>query len=132
MVRNLAERFAAAWRHSGCSGKGDWRWHPMAERLLGCAGRLVDCQHGVHCGALLTGFLHDTVLDRYRARISLLGTLMSGASCFATPHAAQASVGAEKRTGESGSSDGKAGKAETSVQPAEPWEERENSVGSIC
>ncbi len=60
---------------------------------------------------------------------SLLGTLMSGASCFATPHAAQASVGAEKSTGESGISDGKAGKAETSVQPAEPWEERENSVG---
>src|SRR6266481_7120636 len=60
---------------------------------------------------------------------SLLGTLMSGASCFATPHAAQASVGAEKSTGESGSSDGKAGKPETSVQPAEPWEERENSVG---
>src|SRR6266481_3652172 len=60
---------------------------------------------------------------------SLLGTLMSGASCFATPHAAQASVGAEKSTGESGISDGKAGKPETSVQPADPWEERENSVG---
>src|SRR5260370_10869976 len=71
MVRKLAERLAAAWRHSGCSGKGDWRWHPMAERLLGCAGSLVDRQHGVHCGALLTGFLHDSMLDRFRALLGL-------------------------------------------------------------
>src|SRR5258706_8962454 len=73
MVRNLAERLAAARRHRGCSGKGNWRWRPMADRLLGCAGRLVDRQHGVHCGALLTGFLHDSVLDSYRARPELVG-----------------------------------------------------------
>src|SRR5260370_30301278 len=68
MVRKLAERLAAAWRHSGCSGKGDWRWHPMAERLLGCAGRLVDRQHGVHCGALLARILHGSLADRIGAQ----------------------------------------------------------------
>src|SRR5260370_17162470 len=60
---------------------------------------------------------------------SLLGTLVSGASCYATPQESQANVGAGKRTNGSGSSDRKAGKPETSVQPASQWEDRENSVG---
>jgi Capsule assembly protein Wzi/PAP2 superfamily len=57
---------------------------------------------------------------------SLLGTLVLGASCYATPQAGTAS---ERRTDESGNSDGKAGKSETSVQPVAPWEDGENSVG---
>ncbi len=45
----------------------------MAERLLGCAGGLVDRQHGVHCGALLAGTLRDSVLDNYRVLLELTG-----------------------------------------------------------
>src|SRR5713226_2955450 len=60
---------------------------------------------------------------------SLLGTLVSGASCYATPQESQANVGAGKRTNGSGSSDRKAGKAGTSVQPASDWLERDNRVG---
>ena len=59
----------------------------------------------------------------------LLGTLVLGASCCATPQESQASVAAGKSTDKSGSSDGRDGKGGTSVQPAAPWEERENSVG---
>jgi hypothetical protein len=60
---------------------------------------------------------------------SLLGTLVLGASCYATPQEPQAGTASERRTDESGSSNGKAGKGETSVQPAAPWEDRENGVG---
>src|ERR1700687_2826668 len=59
----------------------------------------------------------------------LLGALALSASCYATPQEPEASGGAEKSTDGSGSSDGKAGKDATSVQPAAPWEDRENSVG---
>jgi membrane-associated phospholipid phosphatase len=60
---------------------------------------------------------------------SLLGALVLGVSCYASPQEQQASVGAGKIADESGSSSGKVGKGETSVRPAAPWEERENSVG---
>jgi hypothetical protein len=61
--------------------------------------------------------------------VSLLGALVLGANCYATPQEPQASVGAEKSTDESGSSNGKVEKGGTPVQPAAPWEEPENSVG---
>ncbi len=61
--------------------------------------------------------------------LSLLGTLVLGASCYATPQEPQGSAASERSTDGSGSTDGKAGKAEGSAQPAAPWEERENSVG---
>jgi hypothetical protein len=60
---------------------------------------------------------------------SLLGTLVLGASCYASPQEPQAGVGAGKSTDESGSSDGKVRKPNSSVHPAAPWEDRENSVG---
>jgi len=60
---------------------------------------------------------------------SLLGALVLGVNCYATPQEPQASVGAEKNADKSGRSDGKVGKTENSLQPAAPWEERENSVG---
>jgi Capsule assembly protein Wzi/PAP2 superfamily len=60
---------------------------------------------------------------------SLLGTLVSGANLYATPQEPQASVGAEKSTGENANSDGKPAKPEISVEPAHEWEDRENSVG---
>src|SRR5216683_1003069 len=59
----------------------------------------------------------------------LLGTLVLSTNCYAGPRGQEASAASERDTNGSVSSDGKAGKAETSVQPAEPWEERENSVG---
>ena len=60
---------------------------------------------------------------------SLLGTLVLGASCYATPQEPQADVGAGKSTDESGSSDGKVRKPNSSVRPVAPWEDGENSVG---
>ena len=60
---------------------------------------------------------------------SLLGTLVSGASLYATPQEPQAGVGAEKNAGENANSDGKPAKPEISVEPAREWEDRENSVG---
>ena len=59
----------------------------------------------------------------------LLGTLVLSTNCYAGPRGQEASAVSEKDTNGSASSDGKAGKPETSVQPAAPWEERENSVG---
>jgi hypothetical protein len=59
----------------------------------------------------------------------LLGALVLGVSCYASPQEPQASVGAGKSTDESGSSSGKVGKGVTSVHSAAPWEDRENSVG---
>jgi Capsule assembly protein Wzi/PAP2 superfamily len=60
---------------------------------------------------------------------SLLGALVLGVSCYASPQEPQASVRAGKSTDESGRSSGKVRKGETSVHPAAPWEDRENSVG---
>jgi hypothetical protein len=59
----------------------------------------------------------------------LLGTLVLGVGCYAAPQVPQAGTASEKSTDGSGSSDGKAGKGATAVQPAAPWEDRENSVG---
>jgi len=59
---------------------------------------------------------------------SLLGALALGVNCYAAPQEPQAAA-AGKSTDGSGSSDGKAGKGATAVQPAAAWEERENSVG---
>jgi hypothetical protein len=64
-----------------------------------------------------------------RVGFSLLGTLVLGASCYATPQEPQAGTASKRRTDDGGNSDGKAGKSETSVQPVTPWEDRENSVG---
>lgn len=64
----------------------------------------------------------------WRVGFSLLAALVLGANCYAAPQEPQASVGAEKSTDESGSSNGKVEKGRTSI-PAAPWEERENSVG---
>jgi len=61
--------------------------------------------------------------------LGLLGTLVLGAGCYAAPQESQAGAASEKSTDESGSPDGKAGKGATAVQPAAPWEDRENSVG---
>src|SRR6266849_8999467 len=61
--------------------------------------------------------------------LGLLGTAGLSTNCCAGPQRQEASAASERDTNGSVSSDGKAGKAETSVQPAEPWEERENSVG---
>jgi hypothetical protein len=55
--------------------------------------------------------------------------LVLGVGCYATPQVPQAGAAPEKSTDGSGSSDGKAGKDATTVQPAAPWEDRENSVG---
>ena len=60
---------------------------------------------------------------------SLLGSVVLGVGCYATPQVPQAGAAPEKSTDGSGSSDGKAGKGATAVQPAAPWEEPENSVG---
>ncbi len=59
----------------------------------------------------------------------LLGTLVPGASCYATPQKPQAGSASEGSTNGSGSSDGEAGKSDAWVQPADSWEDRENSVG---
>src|SRR6266446_3520529 len=61
--------------------------------------------------------------------LGLLGTLVLRTNCYAGPQEQEASAASEKDTNGSGTADGKHGKPETSVQPAEPWEERENSVG---
>jgi hypothetical protein len=55
--------------------------------------------------------------------------LVLGAGCYAAPQVPQAGAAPEKSTDGSGSSDGKAGTGATAVQPAAPWEDRENSVG---
>lgn len=60
---------------------------------------------------------------------SLLGTLVLGGICYAMPQDQQAIAGADKATDGSGSSSGKAGKPEKSVEPAAQLEDRENSVG---
>src|ERR1700692_315372 len=60
---------------------------------------------------------------------SLLGTLVLGGICYAMPQEQEAIAGADKASDESGSSSGKAGKPEKSVEPAAQWEDRENSVG---
>src|SRR5260370_34498256 len=59
----------------------------------------------------------------------LLGALVLSTNCYAGPRGQEASAVSEKDTNGSASSSGKVGKGETSVQPAAPWEERENSVG---
>src|SRR6202171_1798569 len=64
-----------------------------------------------------------------RRGFSLFGALVLGASCYATPQGPQASVGANKSTDESGSSNRKAGKSDAPVDRASQWEDRENSVG---
>src|SRR5258708_724456 len=61
--------------------------------------------------------------------LSLLGTAMLSTNCYAGPQEQDVSAASERNANGSGSPDGKAGKPETSVQPVEPWEERENSVG---
>src|SRR5260370_41044725 len=58
-----------------------------------------------------------------------LGTLVLSTNCYAGPQEQEASAASEKDTNGSGTSDGKHGKPETSVQQAAPWEDRENSVG---
>jgi len=54
---------------------------------------------------------------------------MLSTNCYAGPQEQDVSAASERNANGSGSPDGKAGKPETSVQPVEPWEERENSVG---
>src|SRR6266478_8209951 len=61
--------------------------------------------------------------------LGLLGTAVLSTNCCAGPQRQEASATSARDTDGSGISDGKAGKPETSVQPADPWEERENSVG---
>src|SRR5882762_7003258 len=61
--------------------------------------------------------------------LGLLGTAMLSTNCGAGPQRQEASAASERETNGNASSDGKAGKPETSVQPAEPWEDHENSVG---
>src|SRR5712664_1167343 len=61
---------------------------------------------------------------------SLLGVALLGASCYARPQQdPQASVAADKNTNESGSSNRKSGKPDTSVSSTDQSEDRENSVG---
>src|SRR3984893_2043472 len=64
-----------------------------------------------------------------RLGFSLFGALVLGAGCYAWPQGPQASVGANKSTDESGSSNRKAGKPDAPVERASQWEDRENSVG---
>src|SRR5260370_11207268 len=59
----------------------------------------------------------------------LLGALVLSTNCYAGHREQEASAASEKDTNGSGSQDGKSGKPETSVQPAAPWKDRENSVG---
>jgi hypothetical protein len=61
--------------------------------------------------------------------LGLLGTAVLSTNCCAGPQRQETSAASERDTNGKGSSDGKAGKSEASMQPAEPWEERENSVG---
>jgi membrane-associated phospholipid phosphatase len=61
--------------------------------------------------------------------LGLLGTLVLSTNCCAGSQGQEASAASEKDTNGSGTSDGKHGKPETSVQQAAPWEDRENSVG---
>jgi hypothetical protein len=61
--------------------------------------------------------------------LGLLGTLVLCTNCCAGSQRQEASAASERDTDGKGSSDGKAGKSETSMEPAELWEERENSVG---
>src|SRR6266849_1653155 len=61
--------------------------------------------------------------------LGLLGTAGLSTNCCAGPQRQEASAASERDTNGSVSSDGKAGKAETSVQPIRHTEDRENSVG---
>ena len=61
--------------------------------------------------------------------LGLLGSAVLSTNCYAGHREQEATAASDKDTDGSGSSDGKAGKSETSVQPVEAWEERENSVG---
>src|SRR6202030_4283673 len=71
-------------------------------------------------------------MDRWctilRLGFILLGTLAVGSSCYARPQQPKASVGADKRTNESGSPNHKADELDASLQPGAQGE-RENSVG---
>src|SRR5260370_24776515 len=61
--------------------------------------------------------------------LGLLGTAVLSTNCYAGRQEQAASATSERDTDGSRTSDGKHGKPETSVQPAAPSEERENSVG---
>src|SRR6267143_401796 len=61
--------------------------------------------------------------------LSLLGTAVLSRNCCAGSQGQETSAASERDTNGSGTSDGKHGKPETSVQQAAPWEDRENSVG---
>src|ERR1700687_229824 len=56
VVRAFAECGVAAGRHGGCSGKGDWRRHPVASGVPGNASGVIHCQHHIYCFALLIGY----------------------------------------------------------------------------
>ena len=60
---------------------------------------------------------------------SLLGGLLLGANCYATPHNQQASPRSDTGADESTSSNRKADKPDAPADPSAPWEDRENSVG---
>jgi len=59
---------------------------------------------------------------------SLLGTTVLAASCYATPQASQAAVGAEKTRDEGGTSNRQVGMPDALERDSQ-WEDRENSVG---
>jgi hypothetical protein len=61
--------------------------------------------------------------------LSLLGTVVLGTNCFAQTQEPQASAAPEKGTDERGSAKREAEKADTSVQPASDWLDRDNRVG---
>src|SRR5260370_10419867 len=61
--------------------------------------------------------------------LGLLGTAVLSTNCYAGRQEQAASATSERDTDGSRTSDGQHGKPATSVQPAAPSEERENSVG---
>src|SRR6266478_3738880 len=116
-IRSLCRkrRLVAACSGRRCSWPRKWRHRLPAPYLL---PRIID---------------RDLLMARgwtgLGLGLSLLGTLVLGASCYAKPQEPQTGAASEKSTDGSGSSHRKARKPEGSTQPAAPWEERENSVG---
>src|ERR1700737_3706592 len=106
-------RWAAASSGRHCSWPHKWR-HPLPAPYLS----LCVTDRNLLMARSWTGL---------RLGFSLFGALVLGASCYATPQGPQASVGANKSTDESGSSNRKAGKPD--AERASRWEDRENSVG---
>ena len=66
---------------------------------------------------------------RFGIGLSLLGTLMVGGNCFASPQEQDPSFARRKSIDESERTSRRARKIESSFEPAHEWEDRENSVG---